>query len=139
MEKLLSTVGCSAFCFIVIQFIIVKKKADINDYFFYNRMNIIFMKIFIKRKAKNYSYLTNKRKMLEGWNDLPKNCTFTCITHEVMKKYIEKMEKKGKVKIIKCKRCFFRKICLTCMEKKLGKKENFSGWVTGYKIKFRTI
>lgn len=71
--------------------------------------------------------------------NLPKEHTFKCETHDGMKKFIEKKENAGEVKIIKCKKCRWRTINLTSIEKKLGRKENFSGKVSRYKIKFKTI
>lgn len=139
MLDIVESIVVMATIFIILYLIILKKKADINDYFYYNIRNVIVIKVFIKRKAKNNSYFTNKRKMMKGWDNLPKEHTFKCETHDSMKKLIEKKENAGEVKIIKCKKCCRRTINLTSIEKKLRRKENFSGKVSRYKITFKTI
>lgn len=98
MLDIVESIVVMATIFIILYLIILKKKADINDYFYYNIRNIIVMKVFIKRKAKNNSYFTNKRKMMKGWDNLPKEHTFKCETHDSMKKLIEKKRMRAKLK-----------------------------------------
>ncbi len=122
---------------LIIYFTLLKKKSDVNEYFYYTYGHKIFMKMFIRKTSKNYSYYRNKRKLLEGWDKLPKNKVFKCDTHDIMKNYIERQEQKGNLTIIRCDICM-RRLNLTRLEKKLGKKNNFSGKVTKYKIIFKT-
>ena len=56
MLDIVESIVVMATIFIILYLIILKKKADINDYFYYNIRNVIVMKVFIKRKAKNNSY-----------------------------------------------------------------------------------
>lgn len=94
--------------------------------------------MFIKHEDRHILYFCNKRELLNGWNTLLTNKTFYCITHNTIKRYIEKKAKQGKIEIIYCRQCR-RKLNLTRLEKKLGKTDNFSGKVTKYKIKFKTL
>lgn len=124
--------------FAILYYIILKKKADINKYIFYTRHYRIYMRMFIKHEDRHILYFCNKRELLNGWNTLPTNKTFYCTTHNTIKRYIEKKAKQGKIEIIYCRQCR-RKLNLTRLEKKLGKTDNFSGKVTKYKIKFKTL
>ena len=73
---------------------------------------------------------------MKGWDNLPKEHTFKCETHDSMKKLIEKKENAGEVKIIKCKKCCRRTINLTSIEKKLRRKEMGSHQTSHFFLKY---
>ena len=110
----------------------LKKKADINRYYYYSYRNEIHIKmwhtIFINSRKRTYEF--NKIQMMKGFCNLPKGEIFKCTTHQGIINILEKREQRGQIEIIK-KEAARKTINVGCLERLLRKKAQLKKKRTG--------